>query len=202
MEPIKGIESCQYEISESDDGGIVIYIRGRMDSSNASRMIEIFGSLIKDRQPSSLTVDLKKVSYLDDFGALVLVELRDMIIGATGHFDLKNAKEDVLFLINSETTAETFDFYFLQDTPTAQQWEAIEYIDQVLQKEDIDIVESVQRGMNTPAYEQGRFVCDPDGSGLSEHAVHHFHSLYLRAIDQLLRERGETEAQGHHGTFP
>ncbi len=110
MEPIKDIESCQYEISESDDGEIAIYIRGRMDSSNASRMIEIFGSLIKDRQPSSLTVDLKKVSYLDDFGALVLVELRDMIIDAKGHFDLRNAKEDVLFLINSETTAEMTSF--------------------------------------------------------------------------------------------
>ena len=110
MEPIKDIESCQYEISESDDGGIAIYIRGRMDSSNASRMIEIFGSLIKDRQPSSLTVDLKKVSYLDDFGALVLVELRDMIIDAKGHFYLRNAKEDVLFLINSETTAEMTSF--------------------------------------------------------------------------------------------
>ena len=57
-----------------------------------------------------------------------------------------------------------------------------EYIDQVLQKEDIDIVESVQRGMQTPAYEQGRFVCDIDGSGESEHAVHHFHSLYLKAV--------------------
>jgi phospholipid/cholesterol/gamma-HCH transport system permease protein len=110
MEPIKDIESCQYEISESDDGGIVIYIRGRMDSSNASRMIEIFSSLIKDRQPSSLTVDLKKVSYLDDFGALVIVELRDMIIDAKGHFDLRNAKEDVLFRINSETTAEMASF--------------------------------------------------------------------------------------------
>ena len=60
--------------------------------------------------------------------------------------------------------------------------EAIKYIDEVLQKEDIDIVESVQRGMKTPAYEQGRFVCDINGRGESEHAVHHFHSLYLEAV--------------------
>jgi choline monooxygenase len=53
-----------------------------------------------------------------------------------------------------------------------------------LQKEDIAIVESVQRGMKTPAYEQGRFVCDINGSGESEHAVHHFHGLYLDAIDR------------------
>ncbi len=88
--------------------------------------------------------------------------------------------------IDAETTYEEFDFFFEQDTPIPAQQEAIEYIDTVLQKEDIDIVESVQRGMKTPAYEQGRFVCDINGSGESEHAVHHFHSLYLKAMDRLI----------------
>ena len=50
----------------------------------------------------------------------------------------------------------------------------------VLQREDIDIVESVQRGMSTPAFRQGRIVHDPN-SGQSEHAVHHFHGLVLDA---------------------
>ncbi|MCK6627374.1 MAG: ring-hydroxylating oxygenase subunit alpha [Anaerolineae bacterium] len=91
--------------------------------------------------------------------------------------------------IDTETTAETFDFFFEDSTPTPAQMEAIRYIDQVLQKEDIDIVESVQRGMKTPAYEQGRFVCSANGQGESEHAVHHFHSLYLEAIAQYLQSR-------------
>ena len=93
--------------------------------------------------------------------------------------------------IDEETTLEHFDFFFLHDTPTAQQWAAIEYIDKILQKEDIDIVESVQRGMKTPAYEQGRFVCDPFNSGLTEHAVHHFHGLYLEAIEAYVRSQQE-----------
>ncbi len=91
--------------------------------------------------------------------------------------------------VDTETTAETFDFFFEDSTPNATQMEAIEYIDKVLQKEDIDIVESVQRGMKTPAYEQGRFVCDINGKGESEHAVHHFHSLYLEAIDRYIKAR-------------
>ena len=66
-------------------------------------------------------------------------------------------------------------------TPTEAEMEAIRYIDEVLQPEDIDLVESVQRGMRTPAFERGRYVVDPDGSGLSEHAVHHFHGLVLEA---------------------
>jgi carnitine monooxygenase subunit len=57
----------------------------------------------------------------------------------------------------------------------------IKYLDEVLQVEDIAIVESVQKGMKTPAFQQGRIVHDPEGSGKSEHAVHHFHSLVLDA---------------------
>jgi hypothetical protein len=51
----------------------------------------------------------------------------------------------------------------------------------VLQVEDIGLVESVQQGMNTPAFQQGRIVYDPAGSGKSEHALHHFHGLVLDA---------------------
>mgnify|MGYP004090792147 CR=1 FL=1 len=36
-------------------------------------------------------------------------------------------------------------------------------------------------GMRTPAFDQSRIVHDPTGSGLSEHAVHHFHGLKLDA---------------------
>ena len=107
MDGFKDIQSCQYEISESDDGKITIYLQGRIDSINASEMIELFGSLIKDRKPASLTVDLKKVTYLDDFGALVLVELRDMMTATKGQFNLKNAREEVLFILDSGGLAET-----------------------------------------------------------------------------------------------
>jgi len=52
--------------------------------------------------------------------------------------------------------------------------------------QDIAIVESVQRGMSTPAFDQGRIVADPDGGGLSEHGVHHFHGLVLDAYRSLV----------------
>ena len=47
-------------------------------------------------------------------------------------------------------------------------------------------MESVQRGMDTPAFDQGRIVFDPEGSGLSEHGVHHFHGLVLAAYRNLV----------------
>ena len=76
-------------------------------------------------------------------------------------------------------TRETYDFFLESPEPTEAELESIRYLDEVLQVEDINLVESVQRGMSTPAFTQGRIVNDPSGSGLSEHAVHHFHGLLL-----------------------
>ena len=78
-----------------------------------------------------------------------------------------------------DLTYETYDFFLETPEPDETEKEAIRYLDEVLQVEDINLVESVQRGMNTPAFDQGRIVHDPDGSGKSEHAVHHFHGLVL-----------------------
>jgi phenylpropionate dioxygenase-like ring-hydroxylating dioxygenase large terminal subunit len=88
-----------------------------------------------------------------------------------------------------DRTLETWDFFFetaeIEDAGT----EAISYIDDVLQRQDIAIVESVQRGMATPAFDQGRIVYDPAGPGLSEHGVHHFHGLVLKAYEDFVLNR-------------
>ena len=83
--------------------------------------------------------------------------------------------------VGPDRTLETYDFFLETAEPDAMEQEAIRYIDDVLQVEDITLVESVQRGMNTPAFQQGRIVNDPNGSGKSEHALHHFHGLVLDA---------------------
>jgi choline monooxygenase len=80
-----------------------------------------------------------------------------------------------------DLTHETYDFYLETAEPNEAERETMRYLDEVLQVEDINLVESVQRGMSTPAFEQGRIVVQPDGSGLSEHALHHFHGLVLDA---------------------
>lgn len=83
--------------------------------------------------------------------------------------------------VGPDRTLETYDFYLETKEPDEMEIQTIKYLDEVLQVEDIGLVESVQKGMNTPAFSQGRIVNDPDGSGQSEHAVHHFHGLVLEA---------------------
>ena len=86
--------------------------------------------------------------------------------------------------ISENRTLETYDFFLETPEPDEGEVEVVRYLDEVLQVEDIGLVESVQRGMKTPAFQQGRIVHDPEGSGKSEHAVHHFHSLVLDAYEK------------------
>ena len=49
-------------------------------------------------------------------------------------------------------------------------------------QEDIAIVESVQRGISSLGFDQGRYVCDPDDSWFSEVPLHTFHTQVLEAL--------------------
>ena len=52
-----------------------------------------------------------------------------------------------------------------------------DYFNDTLALEDIGICESVQRGLKSKSYDQGAYMVDPDHSGESEYALHHFHRL-------------------------
>ena len=91
--------------------------------------------------------------------------------------------------INENETYEVFDFFFESAEPDATEIEALKFIDEVLQPEDINLVESVQRGMHTPAFNSGRYMVDIKGSGASEHAVHHFHGLLLEAYANAVESK-------------
>jgi choline monooxygenase len=89
--------------------------------------------------------------------------------------------------VSESQTLETYDFFLETPEPDELEKKAIHYLDTVLQAEDIALVENVQRGMSTPAFTQGRIVNDPQGSGRSEHALHHFHGLVLEAYQRASR---------------
>ena len=84
--------------------------------------------------------------------------------------------------IGPETTRERWDFYFAHSTPTPQEEDFIEYIKNVLIAEDIGLCESVQRGLHSRGYHQGRFVVDRDRPSFSEHHVHMFQRLVRDAL--------------------
>jgi carnitine monooxygenase subunit len=85
-----------------------------------------------------------------------------------------------------ERTIEHLDWFLPTPEPTKQLKDAMVYMDETLQPEDIALCESVQRGLRSKGYNQGRFVVDNNLSELSEHAVHHFQKMVVDALDARL----------------
>jgi len=90
-----------------------------------------------------------------------------------------------LFWFNPLSPART-DQRAITYTPDGKSTPGLEayarYSTDVLVPEDNALCESVQRGLASRGYHQGRFVADPERSAVSEHAVHHFHSLVAEAL--------------------
>jgi len=95
MSSSQDLQSCRYEISSADDGAVTLHIQGRMDAATAAATIAGIKSILQPPLPPALTVDLKKVTYLDDFGALVLVELKNLLADHKSRLTLKNADQKV-----------------------------------------------------------------------------------------------------------
>jgi phospholipid/cholesterol/gamma-HCH transport system permease protein len=89
-----------YDVSQSEEGGTVILLQGRMDASTAASMLHALDPLIKKQAPPLLTLDLSKVTYLDDFGALVLAQLRDRVSERQGRFFIENASDKIHDLLD------------------------------------------------------------------------------------------------------
>jgi len=81
-----------------------------------------------------------------------------------------------------DRTIEHQDWFVPHGKPSKQLVDAMVYQKDVLQPEDIGLCESVQRGLKSRGYNQGRFVVDAELSELSEHAVHHFQSMVVKAL--------------------
>lgn len=81
-----------------------------------------------------------------------------------------------------ETCREYQDWFTLGGEVTPQLKDAIDYQKDVLQPEDIGLCESVQRGLKSLGYNQGRFIVDEGLTELSEHAVHHFQRMVAEAL--------------------
>ncbi len=57
------------------------------------------------------------------------------------------------------------------------------YLMNILGVEDLELCESVQRGLQSKGYDQGRFMVDEARTGEGEHVVHFFHKLVQRALE-------------------
>jgi phospholipid/cholesterol/gamma-HCH transport system permease protein len=104
-------QSWSYAFSETSDGALILDLQGKMDAANSPSILRTAFGVLQDRSFPSLTVDLEKVTYLDDFGALVLVQMRHMVVGKGADFHLINASADIsqiLSIVKFDSIEEKF----------------------------------------------------------------------------------------------
>ncbi|MBI4619693.1 MAG: MlaE family lipid ABC transporter permease subunit [Desulfobacterales bacterium] len=103
MARLENVSPCFYEISEKTEGEITILLKGKMDIETSASILKELCNVIKTKSPFSVTLDLGNVYYFDDFGALVLLELRQLIDEQKGKFNIINADSkanEILSLVN------------------------------------------------------------------------------------------------------
>ena len=113
MSNSEDLQSCRYKVSHGDDGAVTLHIQGRMDAATAAGTLAGIKSILQPPLPSALIVDLEKVSYLDDFGALVLVELKNLMAGQKSRLYLKNADQrikEILAILKYDASGEPGTF--------------------------------------------------------------------------------------------
>jgi choline monooxygenase len=86
-----------------------------------------------------------------------------------------NASTNIVVPVAPDRTLAIYDFYFEEGMPEADTMVA--FIDQV-QQEDIIICESVQRGLSSGFFDQGRLMTR------YENGIQHFESLVFEALTQ------------------
>ena len=69
-----------YKLQTGPDGTVGLQFIGRIDHQCAAGLIDSLKAEIKARQPKKVFADLNRTTYFDDFGVLVLNELRNQLM--------------------------------------------------------------------------------------------------------------------------
>ena len=83
-----------------------------------------------------------------------------------------------------EHTTLVIEWHCAHEQPTPAELGVIELLHETVRREDIAIVESVQRGLRSRSYDRGPLMVQTETSSMSEHAVWDFQNkvdLAMRA---------------------
>ncbi len=85
----------RFETAVSDDGGMIVRFNGRLDVTTAGPILRALRPRIRRTAPRHLTADLGDVDYLDDYGALLIFELKEMLPPGEARFETVRTSESV-----------------------------------------------------------------------------------------------------------
>jgi choline monooxygenase len=84
--------------------------------------------------------------------------------------------------LDAERSLLRFGYYSTNEQTAEVSKACMRWMNEDLGPEDIALNISVQKGLHSQGYNQGRYMIDAQRSNESEHLVHHFHSLVFNGI--------------------
>jgi phospholipid/cholesterol/gamma-HCH transport system permease protein len=84
---------CPYEIIPDQHGCTGIFFHGRLDVETASGIFQSLNAELNSKKPSQLRLDLSDVSYMDDYGAIILYDLKHIFNIADENFKIHSVSD-------------------------------------------------------------------------------------------------------------
>ncbi|NNF98034.1 MAG: MlaE family lipid ABC transporter permease subunit [Desulfobacteraceae bacterium] len=112
MATAASVPVCTITIEQPDEASTRLSLSGRLESGNAARVIEDVLSRLATHPPLRLDVNLERIHYFDDYGSLVLQEIRHFVESRKAAFQLINVPEHV------ESILSLVDFHHQDYLPT------------------------------------------------------------------------------------
>ena len=102
MRPEAAQERTQtgYTVSGIEGRGVTVHLEEALDASNATQLASGILKRLKEKRPEELTADLEKVPHLDEFGILLLVELKQHMLETGGRFRFVHANDGVARMLD------------------------------------------------------------------------------------------------------
>jgi phospholipid/cholesterol/gamma-HCH transport system permease protein len=112
---------------EATGGETTVHLHGAMDHSSAPGLIHRLGAEFDPPSGAPVVVDLRRVPYMDEFGVLVVLELKKMTTDRRGHFRVVGADgkvKETLFLVGFESLGKKVERNENRQPPMARLGEA------------------------------------------------------------------------------
>ncbi|MDT4857002.1 Carnitine monooxygenase oxygenase subunit [compost metagenome] len=84
--------------------------------------------------------------------------------------------------LDAERSLLRFGYYSANEETAEVSKACMRWMNEELGPEDIELNVSVQKGLHSLGYDQGRYMIDAQRSNENEHLVHHFHRLVFQGI--------------------
>lgn len=88
----------------------------------------------------------------------------------------------IMIPLDAERSLLRFGYYSANEQTAEVSKACMRWMNEELGPEDISLNISVQKGLHSMGYDQGRYMIDAERSNESEHLVHHFHRLVFQGI--------------------